>query len=148
MRIASRTRSALCREVVDLVRPHLLDDADEVGGVREVAVVELEAHVPLVRVAVQVVDAVGIEQRRAALDAVYLVALLEQQFSEIGPVLAGDARDECGLGGHSCPFGIVVDSQSVERSAPSGNPIRSVSPTTIGPGGAPVALPRRADQRR
>ena len=31
---------ALGGQVVDLVGPHLLDDADEAGGVREVAVVQ------------------------------------------------------------------------------------------------------------
>jgi hypothetical protein len=84
---------ALRGEVVDLVRPHLLDDADQVGGVGEVAVVQLERHLGLVRVAVQVVDAVGVEERRAALDAVHLVALVEQELGEIGAVLAGDAGD-------------------------------------------------------
>jgi hypothetical protein len=32
-----------------------------------------------VRVLVEVVDAVGVEERRAALDAVHLVALVEQE---------------------------------------------------------------------
>ena len=53
---------ALGRQVVDLVRLYLLDDADQVGGVGQVAVVQHEALVGLVRVLVQVVDAVGIEQ--------------------------------------------------------------------------------------
>ena len=48
-----------------------------------------------VRVLVEVVDAVGVEQRSAALDAVHLVALFQQEFGQIGAVLAGDAGDEC-----------------------------------------------------
>ena len=95
MRIASRMRSvpmpsalavysgrlegdrdvAHRREVVDLVRLHLLDDADQVGRIGEVAVVQDEALVVDVRVLVEVVDAVGVEERRAALDAVHFVAL-------------------------------------------------------------------------
>ena len=37
---------------------------------------------------VQVVDALGVERRGAALDAVDLVALGEQELGEVGPVLA------------------------------------------------------------
>jgi len=45
------------------------------------------------------VDAVGVEERGAALDAVDLVALLEQELGEVRAVLAGDAGDECFLPG-------------------------------------------------
>jgi hypothetical protein len=62
-------------QVVDLVGLHLLHDADQVGAVGQVAVVQLEALVVDVRVLVQVVDAVGVEQAGAALDAVHRVAL-------------------------------------------------------------------------
>ena len=88
---------ALRREVVDLVRLHLLHDADQVGRVGQVAVVQSHAYVALVRVLVQVVDAVGVEARGPALDAVYLVALFEQQFGQVRAVLAGDARYQCCL---------------------------------------------------
>ena len=49
------------------------------------------------RVLIQMVDAFGVEQRGAAFDAVDGVAFLEQEFGEIGAVLAGDAGDECGF---------------------------------------------------
>ena len=113
MRIASSTRSApsasefavysgllerhrdvaLRGEVVDLVGLHLLDDADQAARIGHVAVMQDEAAVRFVRVLVQVVDAVGVEQRRAALDAVDLVAFAEQKLGEVGAVLAGDAGD-------------------------------------------------------
>ena len=51
---------ALGGQVVDLVGPHLLDDADEAGGVREVAVVQDELAPGLVGVLVEVVDAIGV----------------------------------------------------------------------------------------
>jgi len=86
---------------VDLVGLHLLDDAGEVGAVGEVAVVQHEALVLDVRVFVDVVDALGIEERRAALDAVDFVALVEQELGEVGAVLAGDAGDECFAVGHA-----------------------------------------------
>ncbi len=85
---------ALRGEVVDFVRLGLLDDAHQVGGVGEIAVVENEAAVRFVRILVQVVDAVGIEERGAALDAVDDVALAEQEFGQVGAVLPGNTGDK------------------------------------------------------
>jgi hypothetical protein len=45
-----------------------------------------------------VVDALGVEQRAAPLDAVDDVALVEQEFGQISAVLAGDPGDERDLG--------------------------------------------------
>jgi hypothetical protein len=84
---------ALRGEVVDLVGLHLLDDAHQAGAVGHVAVVQDELAVRLVRILVEMVDAVGVEERGAALDAVHLVALVEQELGEVGAVLAGDAGD-------------------------------------------------------
>jgi hypothetical protein len=86
---------ALRGEVVDLVGLHLLDDAHQARAVGHVAVVQDEFSVLLVRILVEMVDAVGVEQRGAALDAVHVVALVEQELGEVGAVLAGDAGDEC-----------------------------------------------------
>jgi hypothetical protein len=47
-----------------------------------------------VRILVEMVDAVGVEQGCPALDAVHLVALVEQELGEIGAVLSGDAGDQ------------------------------------------------------
>ena len=91
---------ALGGEIVDLGRLDLLDDADQVGAVGEVAVVELEADVGLVQVAVEVIDPSGVEGRGAPLDAVDDVALAQQQFGEIGAVLSGHAGDQCDFVGH------------------------------------------------
>jgi hypothetical protein len=50
-------------QVVDLLGPHLLDDADEAGGVREVAVVQDEFAPGLVGVLIEVVDAISVLSR-------------------------------------------------------------------------------------
>jgi hypothetical protein len=50
-------------EVVDGVGLHLLDDADQAAGIGEVAVVPDELAVRLLRILVDVVDAVGVEER-------------------------------------------------------------------------------------
>jgi hypothetical protein len=96
---------ALRRQVVDLVGLHLLHDADEAAAVGHVAVVQDELAVGQVRVLVQVVDAVCVEQRRAALHAVHLIALFEQETRQVRAVLAGDAGDQrYFLGSHASPL--------------------------------------------
>ncbi len=80
-------------QIVDFVRLDLLDDADEIGGVGEVAVVQDEIAVADVRILIEVVYAIRVERRRAALDPVNNVSLAEKQLSQIGAVLAGDSRN-------------------------------------------------------
>ena len=91
-------------KVVDLGRLHLLHDADKVGRIGQVAVVQEEADVGLVRVVVEVVHAPGVERRGASLDAVHDVALGEQQLGEKRAVLASDAGDERYTIGHRGPW--------------------------------------------
>ena len=55
--------------------------------------VEDQAAVGFVRVLVEVIDTVG-EQAGTALDAVHLVAFVQEEFGQVGAVLAGDAGDE------------------------------------------------------
>ena len=55
-----------------------------------------------VRVVVEVVDAIGVEEAGPALDAVHDVALVEQELGQVGAVLPGDAGDECRL--RHCPL--------------------------------------------
>ena len=68
---------ALGAEVIDLIRLHLLDDPDQVGAVGEVAVMEHQARITLVRILIQMIDPAGVEAARAPLNAMHLVALLK-----------------------------------------------------------------------
>jgi len=52
----------LRREIVDLGRPDLLHQPDQVGRIRHVAVVQQERHVAGMRVFIEVVDARGVER--------------------------------------------------------------------------------------
>ena len=56
-----------------------------------------QARFRIVRVAVQVLDPVGIEGRGAAHDAVHLVSLCKQQLGQKRAVLAGDPRYQSSL---------------------------------------------------
>ena len=70
---------ALGREVVDLGWLDLAQQAQQVGRVGHVAVVQEQARRRVVTVAVEVVDSLGVEQRGPALDPVDGVALLQEQ---------------------------------------------------------------------
>ena len=84
----------LRREVVDLVRLDALNDAYQAAGIGHVSVVEEEAASLVVRVLVEMIDAIGVEQGAAALDAVDFIAFGEQQLGEIRSILPGDTGDQ------------------------------------------------------
>ncbi len=79
------------RQVVQLVRLHPLDHADERQLVEQVCGVQGEP-------VEQVLDAGDVRGAGAPDDPRHLVPLLEEQLGEIGPVLTGDSGDECSLG--------------------------------------------------
>jgi hypothetical protein len=47
------------------------------------------------RILVQVVDAIRVEQGRAPLDAVYDIPFLEEKLGQVSSVLTRDACDKC-----------------------------------------------------
>jgi len=48
-------------QIVDLIRSNLIDELGEVGGVREVTVVEEKADLFMMAITVQVLDTRGVE---------------------------------------------------------------------------------------
>jgi hypothetical protein len=52
---------ALRGEIVDFVGLHFLDDADQIRRVGQVAVLQEETDVRLVRIMVQMIDAIGVD---------------------------------------------------------------------------------------
>jgi hypothetical protein len=87
---------ALGRQIVNLVRLGFLDDADQVGRIGQIPVVHHKPDVFFVQVPVEMIHTTGVEGGRPALDAVHQVILPQQQFSQVGAVLTGDAGNECG----------------------------------------------------
>ena len=51
----------LRREIVDLVRLRFLNDADDIGRIGHISIVEIERNPFLVRILDQMIDALGIE---------------------------------------------------------------------------------------
>ena len=90
----------LGRQVVKLIRLGFLNDADQVGRVGQVSVMQDEVAVINMRILIEVVDAARVEAGAAAFDAMNGVALLQQQLCKVGSILSGDAGDECGLLSH------------------------------------------------
>jgi len=70
---------------------YLLDDVNERGGVGEVAIVKDKPRMRVVGILVDVVNAVGIKQRRSPLYAMDLIAFGEEKLGEIGSILAGNS---------------------------------------------------------
>ena len=62
-------------------------------AVRHVAVVQQHLHLGVVRVPIKMIDAVRIKGRGATLDAVHLVAFLQQKLRQVGSVLACNSGD-------------------------------------------------------
>ena len=56
--------------------------------------VEVEAGVVFVGVAIDVVDALGVEGGGAADEAMHLVTFFQKQFRQIGAILSGDTGDQ------------------------------------------------------
>ena len=96
-------------EVVDLVRFNLRENAGEVAGVGQIAVVHREAVSGFVGILVDVIHPRGVEDRDAPLDAVHLIALFEEKLREVAAVLAGYAGDECFF--HNL-FGLLFPAQT------------------------------------
>ena len=62
-------------QVVHFVGLHFLHDAHQITGIAQIAVMQNKVPPIGVRVFIQMIDAVGIEQRGTPLDAVHLIAL-------------------------------------------------------------------------
>jgi hypothetical protein len=87
---------ALRGKIVDFVRLHALDDPHDARRIGQIPVVQKEMPVGHVRIAAQVIYPIGVEQRRAAFNAVHIVALGQQQVGQVRAVLScytGNQRD-------------------------------------------------------
>src|SRR5262249_15511451 len=66
----------------------------QIHRIAEISVVEEHSDAVHVRICVEMINARSVKGARAANDPVDFVVVLEQQISEITPVLASDAGDE------------------------------------------------------
>lgn len=88
----------LSSEIVDLIGEDCVEPSTEGRGIGEIRIVKLHSSlVGVVGVDVDVIDPLGVEVGGAANEAVHLIAFVEEEFSEVGTILAGDAGDQCYL---------------------------------------------------
>ncbi len=99
---------ALGSQVVNLIRLHLLDNAYQTAGVRHVTIVQDKITIVNVGILIQVVDAVSIEQRSAAFNAMDNVALLQQKLCQVSAILSGHSGNQCNFT-HKTTFKINVN---------------------------------------
>jgi len=83
----------LSREIVDLVGLHALQYLAQYRAIRKVAIVQRQVGAALMRIVIDVVDALGVERAGSAKDTMHLITLAQQQFAEVGAVLASDSSD-------------------------------------------------------
>ena len=81
-------------EVVNLIGLDLADQSGEVGGIREVAVVEAEVRISHLMMLVDVIHSMRVEGGCSTLNAMDFVAFFEEELSEVGSVLSSYAGDE------------------------------------------------------
>lgn len=82
-------------EVVDLIRLNSIKPTAERRGVSKVGIVEFHAGlVDVVRIDVDVINALGVEIGGSTNQSMNFIVLVQQEFSQIRPVLAGYASDQ------------------------------------------------------
>ena len=84
---------ALCPQVVNFIRLRLLNDAHQVTGVAQVAIVQRQPAVWQVRVQVEVINTLSVECACTAFDAMHLIAFFQQQFGQIRSILPSDTSN-------------------------------------------------------
>jgi hypothetical protein len=111
---------ALCAKVVDFIGLCLLDDTYKIACIGKIAVVHFEMCVLNVRILVEVIHPLGVEEACPALDAVHNVTFFKKKFCQVRAILASNAGDE-GDFVHGLSFkivkGLMVDSKTAVLSA-------------------------------
>jgi len=82
-------------QVVNLIGLNPAEDFAKAHAVHQIAVVQHQPCLGIMRVFVQMFDSIGVERAAPADDAVNLIPLFEQQFRKVRTILAGDAGDQC-----------------------------------------------------
>jgi hypothetical protein len=81
-------------EVVDLIGLNLFHNRSNAAGVGQVAIVQVKRNVHFLNIIEKMLDTARVNARNPANDAVDIVAFGEQQFGEVGAVLACNSGDK------------------------------------------------------
>jgi hypothetical protein len=75
----------LSSQIVYLIRLHLLDDTNQIGGIGQIPVMQDKPSVRIVWVLVKMINAVSVEKRSSALDAVNNIFLCSKNSARYAP---------------------------------------------------------------
>ena len=104
-RLEAHLDMALRGEIVDFVGLHFLDDADQIRRIRQIAVMQKKIAVCLMRIMVQMIDAIGVDQRGPPLHAMHNIIFRKEKFGEKCAVLTRGAGNQGNfLGRHDQPI--------------------------------------------
>ena len=109
---------ALAGEVIDLVGLHPADHRLQAEWIDEVAVMQFERQPAGFRGCPEIVNPIAVQATRPPHETVHCIAVVEQEFGQIGAVLSADTGDECGFHARDrireCLAFMTVTSQAVE----------------------------------
>jgi len=108
---------ALRSKIINFIRLHLLDDSNQIARIRHIAIMQDKTATFLVWVSIQMVYAVCIEQRGSALDAMDLIAFIEQQLRKIGAILTSNTSDKSFFHFRQYPLSIVSVSSAADPAS-------------------------------
>jgi hypothetical protein len=84
---------ALCGEIVDLGRSHLLNQTNQVRAVGEITIVKMKSRITLMRILVQMIDPLSVKGGATTFESVDFIALTEEELREVAPILSRDASN-------------------------------------------------------
>ena len=90
---------ALGSQIVNFVGLCLLDNTDDVGGIRHVPIMEKEGRRSFVRVDVKMIDPLGVKRGGAPFNTVNNIPFFEQQLGQVAAVLSRCAGDQRAFAG-------------------------------------------------
>ena len=78
-------------KIVHFVGLYFLHNAHQIAGIAQIAVMQNKMPSIGVRILIQMINAISVEQRGTPLDSVHLVALTQKKLCKISPILPGYA---------------------------------------------------------
>ena len=86
---------ALGRQIVHLIGLHLLQNTNQVGGIRKITIMKDKPPVGFVGSLVKMINTICIKQRGPSLDPMNLISLIQQKLRQISAVLSGYPGYQC-----------------------------------------------------
>ena len=86
---------ALGAKVVNLVGLQVVEQLDQLHGIRKVSVMQVEPRVVDQGILVEVIESVGVEGGCPANDPMDFISLFQQKLGQIGAILPGYSGNKC-----------------------------------------------------